>query len=461
MPQITPDIYLVREGDTLSQIAKTTGVAQSRLARLNGLKNPNHLEIGQPLYLSERAAFSVRALFLDALRHPIENLAYQLVIDGKTHLGKTGKNGLSDEQISRDADSSVKVLIKDFVGNWQQVGATISDYGAKLITLISPYVSFKDQLDPHPNGAPTSATPANKPPTSVSNNVPLPKQPTGQATRNNPAVKTKKKKGKGGESVIAIGIALPEELLAYMQAYEDTPISPDDWMLIARDLKCEINVLKAIAKVESGGRNAFWVINDTTDKKVHAPKIMFERHYFHRLTCANGPAPKRGKQYLHGIGVPGCNSPYDIYPDICWPTGYRDSVKLGSVDKNMPHGHVERKDIRDNGQDYLRLINAYRLNKEIALKSASWGKFQILGVNHANCDVKTLTDFIKSMCKSEKGQIVLLAGFIKKKRMLWKAVKDKNWPLISYYYNGPNSGSDTQHAVKLKAAYEYYCKTTT
>ncbi len=126
----------------------------------------------------------------------------------------------------------------------------------------------------------------------------------------------------------------------------------------------------------------------------------------------------------------------------------------------MADGSVEKQDIRDNSQDYLRLINAYRLDWQSALKSASWGKFQIMGANHAACGADDIKEFVKDMCKNEKGQIDLLAGFIRKNAALWKAVQDKNWHLIAYHYNGPNYKSDTNYDVKMKEAYEYYCKTT-
>lgn len=458
MTQTASEIYVVEKGDTLSQIAKKSGVPLHRLIKLNNLKNPNLLQVGQPIYLSERVAFSVKALFLDALRHPIENLAYQLMLDGKAHHGKTGKNGLSDEKVSVNAKSTVEVLIKDAVGNWQKVGATVSGYGEKLITLVSPYVSFKDKLESHPPSAPTTPTSQPKPPVPPSTKPALPPKPQGSSVPNNPAVKKKSKKGKGGESVIEIGIDLPEELLKYMKAYEDKPIAEKDWLRLAEGLECEVNVLKAIAKVESGGRSAFWVINDTAEHKVHAPKIMFERHYFHNLTCANGPLPNTKKKRRHGKGVAGCKSPHDDHPDICWRTGYRKAKLLNSNDGAMHDGHVDRDDIRDNRQDYLRLINAYRLNQEAALKSASWGKFQVMGANFSACGEKNIKNFVAKMCRNELGQTGLLAGFIKKNPELWKAVKEKNWHLIAYNYNGPDYKSDTNYDVKMKEAYEYYCK---
>lgn len=454
------EIYIVQKDDNLIGIASKTGIPVSRLLKLNDLKNPNLLQIGQPLYLSERAAFSVKVLFLDALRYPIEKLAYQLVIDGKAYPGKTGKDGLSFEKITAHAKSTVEIVVKDTVGNWQRIATTASGYGEKLVTLISPYVSFKDKLEPHPPAAPTTPTPPAKAPATPAGKPTLPPKPQGSPTPNNPNVKKKKKKGKGGESVIEIGIDLPDDLLKYMQAYEDKPITDADWKDLAKKLECEINVLKAIAKVESGGRSAFWVINDTAKHKVHAPKIMFERHYFHRLTCANGPRLYAGKKRLHGKGVAGCTSPHDIYPDICWPVGYRSRKKLDQKDTQMHDDQVDRGDIRDNQQDYLRLINAYRLNSDAALKSASWGKFQVMGANYGATGEGTVFKFVEKMCRNEVGQIELLAGFIKQNATLWKAVKEKDWHLIAYNYNGPNYKSDTDYDVKMKEAYEYYCKKT-
>lgn len=134
--------------------------------------------------------------------------------------------------------------------------------------------------------------------------------------------------------MLEIGIDLPQDLLAYMQAYEDVPITQKQWENFADDLKCEVNVLKAIAKVESGGNIAFWVINDTAQHKAYAPKIVFERHYFHNET--------------HGR--------FDnTHPDISWPVGYikphDKDHPLGSVDSKLDDKRVGSDDLYDNKRD--------------------------------------------------------------------------------------------------------------
>jgi LysM repeat protein len=48
--------YVVRRGDTLSQIAKRHGMSSADLLRLNGLSNPNFVWVGQKLRVSARVA---------------------------------------------------------------------------------------------------------------------------------------------------------------------------------------------------------------------------------------------------------------------------------------------------------------------------------------------------------------------------------------------------------------------
>ena len=50
-PSPTPTEYVVRRGDTLEKIAAATGVAQSELVTLNGIRNKNRIGVGQTLKL--------------------------------------------------------------------------------------------------------------------------------------------------------------------------------------------------------------------------------------------------------------------------------------------------------------------------------------------------------------------------------------------------------------------------
>lgn len=446
------DLYLVRRGDTLTSIAARSGKSIQNLKRWNKLDNPHQLQEGQTLYLSEESAFGVSVLFLDALRYPIENLKYKLRFDGQTKAGSTSANGCVPSVVTKDAKSQFEVLIEDMQGQWVSLHKSVSDYGHKLVTLVSGVIMYPGETELHPKGAPAKPV-SDKPATKAAGaagQVPLPPKASGTPTKNNPAVKTKKTKGKQGQSIIQVSVDIPQGLLNLFANYKGGEISEIDWKQTADSLQCDPAVLKAIAKVESGGHAAFWRLNKADGANI--PAILFERHYFSRQTA--------GK--------------YDAtHPDVSWPTAYQKKGLLGSKNKKMQDGKVEVGDIYgDYASAYLRLINAYRLDAEAALASCSWGKFQIMGQNHALCGATDLNKFAVAMCTSEADQIKLLAAFIQNKPRAWKdahdkklgkeislwdAVKAKDWAAVAFNYNGPGYRTYS-YDTKLKSAYEEYAK---
>ncbi|ARB32192.1 hypothetical protein BAJT_02300 [Bacillus velezensis] len=48
--------YTVKKGDALSVIAQKNGVSMATLQRLNGIKNPNFIKVGQVLKLTDSAS---------------------------------------------------------------------------------------------------------------------------------------------------------------------------------------------------------------------------------------------------------------------------------------------------------------------------------------------------------------------------------------------------------------------
>jgi LysM repeat protein len=56
LPAATDSTYVVRPGDTLSQIAQRFGTTTAALARLNGIANPSAIYVGQVLRLSGAAS---------------------------------------------------------------------------------------------------------------------------------------------------------------------------------------------------------------------------------------------------------------------------------------------------------------------------------------------------------------------------------------------------------------------
>lgn len=441
------DPYNVQAGDTLTSIAKRSGRPLADLKRFNNLSNTNRLKIGQTLYLSEETAFGISVLFLDLLRHPIANLPYRLHFDGKTLQGLTDETGAILNKVTQNARSQIEIWVKNADNQWQQIANTASGYGHKLITAVSDFFAVKGQTEKLPAGAPPK--PASEPQAKSEKTKPVqappPKPAQGSPSANNPAVKTKPKKGPQGQSVIEIGIDLPEGLIALFQQYKGEKITESDWKDAAKRLECEIEVLKAIAEVESKGA-AFWKLNAQNNGGI-VPAILFERHYFHRLTCANGSRMNTKDHKYHGIGVPGCKSPHDALPDICYPVAFvarkdkTGQATLGKANAKLPSGSVEVTDqYGDGAKSYLRLVNAYRLNPEAALKSCSWGMFQIMGEEHLGpCSVDRVEEFVGLICSGESGQLEILRRFIGKKASsrLLTAVRAKDWAKIAYYYNGP------------------------
>lgn len=416
MNEMSKNVYAVKSGDTLSSIAKKTGIPLDRLIKLNGIKSPDKITVGQPIYLNEQAAFSCQVLFLDALRYPIEKLCYQIKVDGKNHTGKTSDNGLSLELITRNALSQLEILIKDAYGQWQRLGTVPSDYGKKIVTVVSPYITFKDKTEPHPEGAPTGPQSPQKKQKQHHNDSQ--KKANQSPTPNNPNLKKRKTKGKHGESVIEINLAIPEALKTAFDSYKDAPIKDEDWERYARDISCEVAVLKSISRVESRGA-AFWMLH--AEKERHVPVILYERHYFSKET----------------------NKAYDKdYKDLSGP----------------PRGK-SREPYGNHTQQYLRFIQAYGLAPDAAIASCSWGKFQIMGREWKTCGAKSIQDFFKTMCRGEAGQIELLAGFIENKAggKLLQAVKKMDWPHIALYYNGSNYKENNYHH-KLESAYNEIIK---
>ena len=80
---------------------------------------------------------------------------------------------------------------------------------------------------------------------------------------------------------------------------------------------------------------------------------------------------------------------------------------------------------------------AYKLDKEAALKSTSWGKFQILGLNHSSAGFGNVMDFVRSLSRSEKTHLKAFVSFIKSDAKLLNAIRNKDWTIFAISYNGP------------------------
>jgi len=186
-------------------------------------------------------------------------------------------------------------------------------------------------------------------------------------------------------------------------------LTDNDYKFAAEELDCEPAIIKAFAEVESSGYG-FWQFSDTDWR----PKILFEAHWFHKFT----------------------NGIYDkSHPNISSPVWNKELYYYGK-------------------KEYNRLDEACALNREAGLKSASWGKFQIMGFNYSRCGYRILQDFINDMYHSELGHLNAFIGFILSDIKLLAALRTKDFVTIALRYNG--SGNVKTYADRIESAYQQY-----
>lgn len=179
--------------------------------------------------------------------------------------------------------------------------------------------------------------------------------------------------------------------LEFINFYNGDEIEESDYVEAASKLGCEVAAIKAVAKTETGSYGAYFKFRLDDD---YVPAILFERHHFHKYT----------------------DGKYDQHDDIS------NSVAGG-------YGAISVQ--------YSKLVRAYALDKSAALKSASWGKFQILASNHAAAGYASPEDFVLAISKSEKNQLKAFVSFIESDGVLLRSIRSKDWLSFAKRYNGP------------------------
>ena len=182
---------------------------------------------------------------------------------------------------------------------------------------------------------------------------------------------------------------------------------------IARKNQIDPAALLAVKEVESNGGG--FLPNGK-------PKILFEGHIFYRLLAKS-------------VNAASLNQLCKQYPNIVYPTWNRSKYFGGD-------------------REYIRLANALSINHAAALKSASWGMFQIIGMNYAQCGCKDIDEFVGKMKSSEEDQLMLTIRFLKNNH-LCSALNTHNWASFARSYNGPSYAAN-KYDIKLAQAYLKY-----
>ena len=166
-----------------------------------------------------------------------------------------------------------------------------------------------------------------------------------------------------------------------------TPLTRHGFAAATTALRAAPEALWAVLSVETSGCGFL------PDRR---PKILFERHFFHRLT--------RGRFDATNPAISGAS-----------PGGY------GAGGANQ----------------YDRLGEALRLDEAAALASASWGIGQIMGANHAAAGFANAAAMVVAFTASEDAQLAGMTAFIVASKLA-PAIEHRRWADFARGYNGPD-----------------------
>jgi hypothetical protein len=176
-----------------------------------------------------------------------------------------------------------------------------------------------------------------------------------------------------------------------------------DFIDAAKALACDIPAIKAVDFVESRGSGYL------PDGRL---KMLFEGHYFSRLT-------KRRFDLSH--------------PKISYKQ-WTSAHYIGGVG------------------EYARFNQAFALDPEAAMKSASWGRFQLMGENFSMVGFKSVGALLDAFKADETAHLAAFVAYIKAAK-LDDDLQAHHWEVVARGYNGPAYWKN-DYAGKLARAYD-------
>lgn len=176
--------------------------------------------------------------------------------------------------------------------------------------------------------------------------------------------------------------------------------SPGIYAKVATQLGCDEAAVRAVIAVEAASRGFL---------PSGRPKILFERHIFHRIT------------------------------------GGKFDATDPAVSSRKPGGYLGGE------REYDRLADALGLDAKAALESASWGLGQIMGFNHEPAGYATARAMIEAFCEGEDAQIEAMGAFILHEGLAGY-LRAHDWERFAAGYNGP-SYAKNRYDKKLADAY--------
>ena len=184
-------------------------------------------------------------------------------------------------------------------------------------------------------------------------------------------------------------------------------LSQEDFENAAEKLGVEPAKIRAVDEIESAGSGFL---------ESGEPKILFEAHWFSKLT----------------------DGEYDeSHSNISSPRWDRSLYEGGQ-------------------KEHTRLQKAVDLDRKAALQSASWGRYQIMGFNYAECGYSKLQYFINDMYRNEREHLGAFVSFMKNQDLA-EPLRDGDWATFARRYNGPGY-KENNYDKKLEEAYESFKK---
>lgn len=130
--------------------------------------------------------------------------------------------------------------------------------------------------------------------------------------------------------------------------------------------------------------------------------------------------------------------------------------KFATENPEILYPSYTRKHYLGGTGEYTRLEKAKLIDRDSALLSTSWGKFQILGENYKLAGFDTIDEFVDAHQKTGKEHLDAFIRFISNARYngtpLIEYLKNKDWQKFARGYNGPAYASN-QYDLKLEESY--------
>jgi hypothetical protein len=101
--------------------------------------------------------------------------------------------------------------------------------------------------------------------------------------------------------------------------------------------------------------------------------------------------------------------------------------------------------------EWTRLDRARAIDNEAAISSASYGTFQIMGLNYKLCGYNNVLEFYDNQFKKEVDHLRDLANFVTKRGLLVH-LQNQDWAKFAEGYNGP-AYKQNRYDEKLAAAF--------